>query len=183
LVLASASPRRRALLASVGVEIVAVRPADIDETRRQEEAPVAYAERLAREKASAVSEPEHWVLAADTIVQLGDDVLGKPVDREDAQRMLSQLQGRTHFVTTAWALSGPTGLHVGRSTTAVTFRALSADDIERYLDRGESMDKAGAYAAQGHGVTLIARIDGCLTTVIGLPVPDVVQALRAVGIA
>jgi septum formation protein len=184
LVLASASPRRRSLLASAGVAVVAVRPADIDEGRRPGEEPVAYAARLAREKAEVAIEDEHWVLAADTIVQLGDDVLGKPSDRAEAHAMLRRLAGRTHLVTTAWALAGPGGtdLRSGSSTTAVTFRALTDREIDVYLDLGESMDKAGAYGAQAHGVTLIDRIEGSLTTVIGLPVPQVLEALAAAGL-
>jgi septum formation protein len=184
LVLASASPRRRSLLASAGVAVAAVRPADIDERRRPGEEPVAYATRLALEKAQKALDHHHWVLAADTIVQLGDDVLGKPESRDDAHAMLRRLAGRTHLVTTAWALAAPGGteLRSGSSTTAVTFRALTDGEIAGYLDLGESMDKAGAYGAQAHGVTLIDRIEGSLTTVIGLPVPQVLQALADVGV-
>lgn len=184
LVLASASPRRRSLLASAGVTVVAVRPADIDERRRLGEEPVAYAARLAREKAQAAFDDDHWVLAADTIVQLGDDVLGKPADRADAHAMIRRLAGRTHLVTTAWTLAGPGGADLlsGSSTTAVTFRALTDREIDAYLELGESMDKAGAYGAQAHGVTLIDRIEGSLTTVIGLPVPQVLEALAAAGL-
>ena len=184
LVLASASPRRRSLLASAGVVVAAVRPADIDERRHPGEAPVAYAARVAREKAEAALDDHHWVLAADTIVQLGDDVLGKPTDRADAHAMLRRLAGCTHLVTTAWTLAGPGGTDVrsGWSTTAVTFRSLTDDEIDAYLDLDESMDKAGAYGAQAHGVTLIDRIEGSLTTVIGLPVPQVLEALATVGV-
>ncbi len=132
LVLASASPRRRSLLASAGVVVAAVRPTDLDERRHPGEPPVAYAARLAREKAQAAVDDVHWVLAADTIVQLGDDVLGKPVDRTDAHAMLRRLAGRTHLVTTAWTLMGPRGADVrsGSSTTAVTFRALTDAEID-----------------------------------------------------
>jgi septum formation protein len=184
LVLASASPRRQSLLASAGVVVVAVRPADLDERRRPGEAPAAYASRLAREKAFAVVDAEHWVLAADTIVQLGDDVLGKPTDRADARAMLRRLAGRTHLVTTAWTIVAPGGADArsGATTTAVTFRALTDGEIEAYLDLGESMDKAGAYGAQAHGVTLIDRVDGSLTAVIGLPVAPVLEALAGVGL-
>ena len=184
LVLASASPRRRSLLASAGVAIATVRATDIDESRRASEDPIAYAKRVALEKAQKAVDDHHWVLAADTIVQLGDDVLGKPVDRADAHAMLRRLAGRTHLVTTAWTLLAPGGVdeRSGASTTAVTFRALSDEEIGAYLALGESMDKAGAYGAQAHGVTLIDRIEGSLTTVIGLPVPQVLEALAAVGL-
>jgi septum formation protein len=187
LVLASASPRRRSLLASAGVVVAAVRPMDVDESQHPGEDPVAYARRLARDKMAAAIDAVHWVLAADTIVQLGGDVLGKPVDLDDARAILGRLQGTTHLVTTAWALAPPREgggePASGHTTTGVTFRALDRADIDAYLALGESMDKAGAYGAQAHGVTLIERIDGCLTTVIGLPVPPVIAALRSRGLA
>jgi len=154
-VLASASPRRRQLLDLIGITHE-VRPADIDETMRPREAPRRHAERLAREKASAVAErdPDLITIAADTIVVVNRKVLGKPRDADDAARMLALLSGREHVVTTAVA----------------------------YIATGEPMDKAGAYGIQGFGATIVERIEGDYFAVMGLPIVRLIGLLRDVGV-
>jgi septum formation protein len=187
-ILASSSPRRRELLERAGVTFI-VRPPDIDESPKKGETPVAMVKRLAREKALAVvamSPPEKgWVvLAADTIVvePSGKRVLGKPRDEAEARAMLRSIQGKTHLVYTGYCLVGQD--RRGKSTvkvravcTRVTMGRMGADDISRYLRAGESMDKAGAYAAQGVGMTLIEKIAGSYTNVVGLPVTEVLRDL------
>ena len=181
LVLASASPRRRHLLADAGYELV-VDPADIDESVHDDETPAAAAERLARSKAETVARrhPAEVVVGADTVVACGNDtILGKPSSREDAKRMLRQLSGTVHQVITGVAirrLDPP----LDKSWTAVSrvhFQTLSAATIEHYLDRVDTLDKAGAYAIQEHGNMLIERVDGPVSNVIGLPVEQVAERL------
>lgn len=179
LVLASASPRRRDLLSREKVRFEVV-PADIVEEPSADESPVALAGRLAWEKALAVArqigpEPPRWVLGADTIVVIDDDILGKPVDIADAQRLLALLVGRTHSVITAFALveSGDQILHSNWLESRVTMRAADAQEIRAYVETGEPMDKAGAYAVQGIGGTLVEKVEGSWDNVIGLPVAEV----------
>jgi septum formation protein len=172
LVLASSSPRRAELLARVGLDFD-VRPAAIDEAHRVGESPVAYVERLAVEKATAVDRRSNEiVLAADTTVEVDLRILGKPVDRDDARTMLSSLSGRTHRVHTGIAVVSDVVSERVVVTTIVTFAELEPSTIEWYLDGGESMDKAGAYAMQGAGAALVAAIDGSATNVIGLPLME-----------
>jgi len=187
-VLASQSPRRRDLLDLIGVRH-SVRPADIDETVRPGEAPDAYTERLAREKARAVAErePDAVVIAADTTVVIDGDILGKPSDEAEARDMVRRLAGRTHEVYTGIAVRR--GGHGARGTeaaaverVAVTFRALSDDDVFAYVATREPMDKAGAYGIQGYGATIVERIDGDYFAVMGLSLVRTVALLRAVGI-
>ena len=189
LVLASGSPRRRQLLGTAGFSLTAVRPPAIPEVRAPGEAPIAYARRLAREKASAVSAPGAWVLGADTVVHLDGEVYEKPLDADDAVRILSALSGRWHRVTTAWCLrwgGGPrpkgTVDRLSHVTSRVRFRALSPEAIAHYVASGEGMDKAGSYGIQERGVGLIERVVGSFTTVVGLPMTPVLEALLAVGI-
>lgn len=182
LVLASASPRRRWLLEKLGIEFQ-VYPVNVDERARAGEAPADFAQRMADEKAAAAVSncSDSWVLAADTVVALGESVLGKPSDRDDAVSMLTRLAGRTHTVYTAVALLRPGGelaTH-GVFSTKVTFRTLSAEEIRAYVATGEPFDRAGAYAIQGEGAHLVDRVEGSYTTVIGLPVPEVRDWLRA----
>jgi septum formation protein len=181
LVLASASPRRRELLGWLGVPYD-VDSAEIDERPMPGESAETLVGRLAREKAAAVSarRPEAWVLAADTIVEVGGSVLGKPADASDAVAMLGRLAGREHRVATGYALLAPGGrLHAtGCVVTRVAFRRLERRAIEAYVASGESVDKAGAYAIQGRGVGLVERIDGSFTNVIGLPLAEVERALE-----
>ncbi len=185
LVLASASPRRQELLRNAGIVFTA-RPADVPEVPRPGEAPVAYAQRLARDKAGAVWAQlgrgnGEYVLGADTIVVVDQHILEKPTDSDDAARMLRLLSGRTHQVTTGVCLIGE-GFEDARSeTTEVTFDRLTEEEIRFYVAHGEPMDKAGAYAIQGIASRWICRLDGCYFNVVGLPVPLVYRMLRDHG--
>lgn len=190
LVLASASPRRQELLRNARIPFVA-QAADIPEVPGQGEAPRAFAERMAREKAQAVSRhrPGDLVLGADTIVVVDKEILGKPRDAADAARMLRLLSGRDHEVITGVCLVGPelrtenreprTGFESVRAeTTRVTMEALTDDDIRTYVATGEPMDKAGAYAIQGRASRWISRIEGDYFNVVGLPMALVYRMLR-----
>lgn len=171
LLLASSSPRRLELLRALGLEPL-VRPADVDETLRPGEDPHDAAERLARAKAAAVAEgaPDGAVvLAADTIVVLDGEALGKPRDDDDARRMLRALRGRAHDVVTGVALSRDGRLVSGRETTEVLFAAMTDEEVDAYVASGEPSDKAGAYALQGLGGLFVERITGTPSNVIGLP--------------
>jgi septum formation protein len=183
LILASASPRRRELLAALGLAIECV-PADVDESRRNGESPPEHVLRVAREKAAAVAarRPDSPVLGADTIVVLGDEILGKPADRADAGRMLDLLSGRTHTVLTAIcvALDGCEATHL--ESAAVTFVSVPPALREWYLATGEGDDKAGAYAVQGVGAVLVATVDGNVQAVIGLPLAPLPGLLARLGL-
>jgi septum formation protein len=186
LVLASGSPRRRELLACAGVPFE-VAPAEIDESRRPGEPPRELAIRLAREKAETVAlrlprSPRRTVLGADTIVVLGDDVLGKPADEADAVKLLSRLVGREHVVLTAVALvasDAPDRARTACVASRVRMRAADEAEIRAYVATGEPLDKAGAYAAQGEGRRFVASIDGSESNVIGLPMDETLALLRA----
>jgi septum formation protein len=183
LVLASASPRRRELLGQLGLSFE-VSAADIDETPQQGERAQAYVLRLAREKARAVA-TRHlgaWVLAADTTVALGDELLGKPRDAAEAREMLGRLSGRTHEVHTGVALAGPTAEHSTVVCTRVSFRSLSTGEIAWYAGTGEPLDKAGSYAVQGKGGFLVAAMEGSPTNVIGLPLGETLELLARAGV-
>lgn len=188
LMLASGSPRRRQLLAGAGVDFE-MRPAQIDEELRRGEAPAAYAARLAESKARAVARaigasPPRVVLGADTIVVLGDRIFGKPRDDTHAVELLEHLLGRTHRVITAVALVRSDDGEVRRACveSRVSMRAADRDEIERYVATGEARDKAGAYAVQGEGRRFIERVDGSESNVIGLPLAETLELLRAAGI-
>lgn len=185
LILASASPRRRELLAQAGFDFE-VRAAEIDETPMAGEAAAAYVERLAIEKAQAVAALRGkdaggaTVLAADTAVVLTDGrILGKPRDEADAHRMLGLLSGRTHAVMTGIAAvsSAGKGLVSGVEMTQVTFLVLTEGEIARYVEGGEPLDKAGAYAIQGYAARWIPRIEGDYFNVVGLPIARTVEIL------
>lgn len=179
LILASASPRRRALLAELGIAFDVI-PGDVPEEPAPGEAPGAFAARLARAKAEAVARahPDAYVLGADTVVALDGAPLGKPADRADARRMLAALSGRTHTVRTAVALVGPDGrVDEAQACTTVEFRALGMAEIEAYLDSGEPFDKAGAYAVQGGAGAFVRRLEGSYSNVVGLPVVEVAALL------
>jgi septum formation protein len=182
-VLASASPRRRQLLNLIGIAHE-VRPANIDETMRPRETPRRHAERLAREKASAIArrDPDLITIGADTIVVVNRKVLGKPRDTDDAAQMLALLSGREHVVTTAVAVSRGKKLRSAVEEVRVKFRRLRDDEIEAYIATGEPMDKAGAYGIQGYGATIVERIEGDYFAVMGLPIVRLVGLLRDVGI-
>jgi septum formation protein len=186
LVLASASPRRSELLRSVGVDFD-VLPADIDESTRPGESPTDYVARLSQEKAAAVRarvDASAVVLAADTTVDVDGVILEKPVDDDDARRMLRLLSGRTHLVHTGVTVDRPPGPRArGTETvvveTAVEFVAMSPETIEWYIATGEPVGKAGSYAIQGAGGALVRRLDGSVTNVIGLPLAETLTLLSA----
>jgi len=176
--LASASPRRRELLAMLGIPFE-VRPSHIPEQREPGETPIAYVERLAREKAWSVSGA--LVLGADTTVLLGDQLLEKPRDAEEALVMLRQLQGRSHEVITSVALVADNVTRQATDVTAVTFRPAGDALLRAYIATGEPLDKAGAYGIQGYGAALVERIDGDFFGVMGLPVRLVLRLLEEAG--
>ena len=187
LYLASASPRRKELLTRAGLKFQIVRP-DIPEKMRPHEAPKAFAKRMAIEKATAaknlISRSDCLILAADTIVvsMNGAITLGKPADLVDAQRMLRQIQGKRHKVYTSYAIflyqAGKlVKKHTRTVCSTVQIRKLNSAEITRYLLCGESLDKAGAYAAQGYGAALIQEIKGSYTNVVGLPLCQVLTDL------
>ncbi|HZP40475.1 MAG TPA: Maf family protein [Candidatus Binatia bacterium] len=185
LVLASGSPRRRELLAWLGVPFV-VDAAAVDERPRPGEPSADLVARLARAKAAAVAarRAADWVLGADTTVDLQGETLNKPTDRADAARMLARLGGREHRVFTAFALLAPGGAlrSAGVVESRVRFRPLSAAAIAAYVETGEPDDKAGAYAIQGRGAGLIDTVEGSFTNVMGLPLGAVERALRDAGL-
>lgn len=182
-ILASQSPRRRELLQSAGIQFEAI-PAEIDERLRPGESPEQHVLRLAVEKAErvAASRPGEArpVVAADTIVVVDGDVLGKPESPEQAADMLRRLSGRTHAVWTGLCvLDPPSGRRLaGVVSTDVRFAPLSEDEIRDYVDSGEPMDKAGAYAIQGLASRFVERIDGCYFNVVGLPIPTLYRMLK-----
>ncbi|MCC7195504.1 MAG: septum formation inhibitor Maf [Gemmatimonadaceae bacterium] len=182
-VLASASPRRRDLLNLVGIGHE-VRPADVDESARAGEDPVAYVERVARDKAAKVAalEPGTVIIAADTTVVLDGAILAKPEDPADARRMLDRLSGRSHVVHTAIAVSRAGHVASAVETVRVTFRKLTPGEIEAYVATGEPMDKAGAYGIQGYGATIVERVDGDYFSVMGLGLRRLVDLLAQVGL-
>ena len=171
IILASASPRRRQLLDLIGLPFL-LQPASIEEKQQPGEDAVAFARRVAWDKASAVAGDGNGlpVLGSDTVVEIDDIVLGKPADRDDARRMLRLLSGRTHRVHTGVALHSGGRCEVLVDSTSVTFHPLTEAMIDWYLVTSEPMDKAGAYAVQGRGGLLVAGIDGSPHTVIGLPI-------------
>ncbi len=180
LVLASTSPRRRELLGLLEIPFRAVAPIGVDESPLDGESPPEVAGRLAAEKARSVDGDP--VLAADTVVELDGDVLGKPLDAEEARRMLVRLSDRTHRVHTGVALRTGDRVAVEVVTTLVRFVPLDAEAIEWYLATGEPFDKAGAYAVQGAGGVFVDEIRGSVSNVVGLPLATVVRLLEAHGI-
>lgn len=179
LVLASRSPRRIELLGRLGID-PRVEPADIDESPLLGENPVAYVERLALAKALTVHErlPENIVLAADTTIDIDGDILGQPVDEADARRMLRRLSARTHRVHTGVAVCRADGFRESLVVTAlVTLHPVTDEALEWYLETGEWQGKAGSYAIQGLGGTLVAEYRGSLTGIIGLPLRETAQLL------
>jgi septum formation protein len=186
LILASASPRRRELLAQAGFAFE-VRPSSVSEVRGPGEDGIRFATRLAREKAEDVFVQQNhaspvFILGADTVVVCDGEVLGKPADAADAVRMLGLLSGRTHQVITGVAVVGGERespvVEVAAELTQVTMQTLSAEDISSYVAGGEPMDKAGAYAIQGYAGRWIPRIRGCYFNVVGLPLALVVNMLE-----
>ena len=187
LVLASGSPRRRVLLRRAGFDFSVLRP-DIDETRERGESAAELVSRLAESKAIAVAQLERGehraVLAADTVVAVDGDALGKPDGPTQAVEMLLGLSDRSHEVITGYCLYafGPNLLGAGVTTTAVRFKPIDRAAAEDYVATGEPMDKAGAYAIQGLGRRFVAEISGSFTNVMGLPMEDVTPLLVEHGI-
>ncbi len=180
--LASASPRRRELLASIGVP-VEVHPVDIDETPLPGEAPEAYVLRLAEEKARVGAEGSaRPTLGSDTAVVRDDAILGKPRDREHAAAMLRSLSGRAHRVLTAVALTGPAGLLSACVTTRVTLRVITDAEIAAYWATGEPVDKAGGYAIQGRAALFVSGLEGSHSAVVGLPLFETAELLARQGV-
>ena len=204
LILASASPRRRELLAQAGY-VFEVRPAHVNEDARPGENAIAYVTRLAREKAEAVYNREQGdlgtreqkdtgpdadaaveglvVLGADTTVEVDGQILAKPEDAADAARMLRLLSGRTHRVITGVAVVTARGAHVAAEVTGVKFLTLSEAEIAAYVATGEPMDKAGAYGIQGRAARWIPRVEGCYFNVVGLPLALVSTMLEGIKAA
>jgi septum formation protein len=184
IVLASASPRRLELLRSLGLDVDVVL-SNYDEPELPGVAPIEVARRHAREKLERTAFPEksgRIVVAADTVVDVDGDALGKPRDAREAAAMLRRLSGRTHRVHTAFALSIPDRAIVEEvATTSVTFYALEAEEIDDYVATGEPLDKAGAYGIQGRAAALVEGIDGDFYTVMGFPLARFVRALRRSG--
>jgi len=180
LVLASASPRRSQLLASVGLDFDVV-PAHIDESVLPGETPGDYVARLSQEKAAAVAGrvgAKSWIVAADTTVDIDGRILEKPVDGADARRMLRLLSGRVHLVHTGLTVRSADLTDTVVVETAVRFVETTDDLLDWYVGTGEPFDKAGAYAIQGAGGALVERIDGSVTNVIGLPLVETLELLR-----
>ena len=184
LILASQSPRRRELLALIGLAHE-VRPADIDESYLAGETPEAHCERLARGKAEALHRtvsPDAVVVGSDTIVVVDGVILGKPRDPADAARMLRLLSGRSHTVLTAVAVARGAQLESAVERVLVSFRALDDAEISAYIATREPMDKAGAYGIQGYGATVVSRIEGDYFAVMGLALNLLVRLLARVGL-
>jgi len=183
LVLASSSPRRSELLRQVGLDFE-IRPADIDESVRLEESPIDYVQRLSSEKAAEVARPGEIVVAADTTVTVDGEILAKPPDDADARRMLRLLSGRVHNVYTGVTVLalGDTSTQTAERTlvvnTEVTFVEIDDEMLDWYIRTGEPDGKAGGYAIQGAGGSLVKRLDGSVTNVIGLPLAETLAMIR-----
>lgn len=183
IVLASGSPRRRELLAGLGLKF-AVQPADIDEESFKAESPAELVSLLSSEKARVIAAQvsDALVIAADTVVVIDGEVLNKPKDLAENRRFIERLANRQHEVFTGHTLvyGGEVETRVKRTT--VQFRALSEAEIERFVATGEGLDKAGGYAIQGYGAALINHIEGCYFNVVGLSVSTVVEAAKTLGV-
>jgi septum formation protein len=187
IILASASPRRKALLAQINITPI-IHPVDLDETPLPDEKPLAYVQRLAAEKSAlclassaAILNPNLPVLAADTAVVLDDSIMGKPKNQKDGMTMLSRLSGRTHFVFSAISLRGEQHWQAV-NVTEVTFRTLTEPEIIAYWRTGEPLDKAGSYAIQGLGGLFVESIEGSYSGVMGLPLFETAGLLAKQGI-
>jgi septum formation protein len=186
LVLASSSPRREKLFRKLGLDFNIISP-NVVEKRTNGESPVEYVLRISQEKALAVAamlEQKHIVIGADTIVVCDGDILGKPENEEEAKSMLMRLSGRYHQVMTGLSIvkSKREILHTEYVTSMVKFKSLGPDEIEEYVNTKEPLDKAGGYAAQGLGAFMIEQIQGSFTNVVGLPLSNLSNALKNLGI-
>lgn len=185
-ILASASPRRRELLAQIGIRAI-VQSVDLDESKKQNETALDYVQRLAMEKAQRGFETiknarNLPVLGSDTIVELDGSILGKPEDRQQATIMLQQLSAQKHTVHTSVAIVTKDLVVSDTSSSQVAFKALTDEEIEYYLDTGEANDKAGAYAIQGIAAQFITNINGSFSGVMGLPLYETAELLKKCGI-
>ena len=182
LILASASPRRRQLLADAGVPCI-VDAADVDESVLPGETAAVYSERLARAKAAVVAarHPGACVLGADTVVVVDDEIFGKPVDAADARRMLGRLSGRSHQVLTAVAVACDRTVRSRVEISTVEMRKITEAEVSDYVSTGEPMDKAGAYAIQGGAGAFVCGISGDFDTIVGLPVKMALHLLNQCG--
>jgi septum formation protein len=184
MILASASPRRQEILSSAGIEFDVI-PSEVDESFLQGESSEEHVVRLARMKAvrAAAKHKDRWVLAADTIVVIDGKILGKPRDHQQAEEMLQMLSDREHRVITGYCLMHASlrKSREGKVTTRVRFKALSPEEIRWYLDTDEPFDKAGGYAIQGKAAFMVKEINGSYTNVVGLPLTEVVEALKELG--
>ena len=185
-ILASASPRRRELLEQIGCHF-RVAPVDVDETPLAGEAPVSYVLRMAKDKAvagwQACGQQELPVLGADTTVVLAEQIFGKPANRDEAVAMLQRLSGKTHRVLSAVAMMDGSNCQHRLSETSVSFRSLEEEECLRYWDSGEPADKAGAYAIQGYGALFVTSIRGSYSGVVGLPLVETCELLKAFGLS
>ena len=184
IVLASRSPRRIELLHRLVSDFI-VMPADLDETPHPQEDPVAYVQRLALQKARAVymaCEAMSVVVGADTTVDLNGDILGQPIDDNDARRMLQLLSGTTHRVHTGVAVVSSHGEHVEVVSSDVTFMPISPQMLDWYIGTGESAGKAGSYAIQGHGSALVTSSTGSMSNIVGLPLAETATLLATAGV-
>lgn len=182
-ILASGSPRRRDLLAQLGASFDVV-VSGAPEDAQAGELPAAFARRVARDKALWLGPTSRWVLAADTVVAIDEQIFGKPTSSAHAVAMLQMLSNRVHNVLTAVALANPNGEIVEEllGDTRVEFRALSDEEVARYVASGEPMDKAGAYAIQGGAADFVKRVEGSHTNVIGLPIEETRELLLRHGL-
>lgn len=180
LILASQSPRRRYLLEQAGLEFDVI-PSTVDESAMALDRPDVYVQLLAKAKAGEIARrfPQRWIIGADTIVLIGDEILGKPDGKAAAREMLNRLSGQTHQVYTGFTIccDALKKSHTDAVRTDVTFKALSSSEIEWYIHTDEPFDKAGAYAIQGLGTFLVKSIQGSYTNVVGLPVCEVIEYL------
>lgn len=179
-ILASGSPRRKALLTTIGVHIDQVSPANILEQRQPQESPIAYCQRLAKEKSVAQSFHDALVLAADTIVAKENMVFEKPIDDADAMQILESLQGTWHEVITAWSLynTKTQEIHANHAISRVLFRSLTHNECISYIKTGEGADKAGGYGIQGVGAALVSTIEGSYSNIVGLPIEQIAPILK-----
>lgn len=184
IILASKSPRRRELLGRLGISFT-VQTADIDETMDETKTPQEEVERVCRKKAEyiAAKNPDALVIAADTVVVCGGEILGKPKDAADARRMLTLLSDATHEVMTGYCVSKNGHTQSAVSISKITFRKLTAAEIEAYIASGEPMDKAGSYGIQGLASLFVSHVSGDFYAVMGLPICPLCEMLRARGVS
>lgn len=179
-ILASGSPRRKELLRLIGLKFDVVSPS-VDESVKKGESPKEHAYRLAKEKAIKVAEnyPDSWVIAADTIVVIDGEILGKPRSEDEAFEMFKKISGREHTVITAFCIvKQGKSLYQGHAESKVEIASLTDDEIRWYVSTGEPLDKAGAYGAQGIGAMFIKSIKGSYTNVVGLPLAELIDAMK-----